>query len=505
MVQESYSDLMKEITPEQLYYGLLAHGLFNEKLPPIFSSVIFFDYCQNQTKDFKDTRSTYIFYENMRNINIPRQLGIPHPIAYQQLCKCLKNNWYNICEHFEKYTSFQSYKISRIHIRKMKNNQSLFGMNYKNWKIDGTPEPDLILGKKYLVETDITNFFPSIYTHSLPWALIGKAIAKTNRNNKFWYNNIDHCIQNLKNGETHGLLIGPHASNLISEIIMTVIDYNLYHKGWDSFVRSIDDYVCYVNTFDEGQKFISDLSEELREFDLAINYKKTSVSKLPLASTEHWIRQINTIKVRKEKDVMNYKEIQAYLDSVIEIMNNNNTLSSILNYAIKVLSNQKMTGNAREYFVKTILHYATIYPYLIPLLENYVFENYKLNDQLIEKFTNTIFKDGIQYNYIDEICFSLYYALKYNIVLSNENNEIELILDSNNCIILLLAYLYMKKQNNKVACKKLINKAHKLSINEDDLGQYWLFVYELLPKGKLTGVWADMKDKGVTFLKQGTF
>ena len=46
-------------------------------------------------------------------------------------------------------------------------------MNYSNWKTDGTPEPDLLIGKKYIVKADISTCFPSIYTHSIPWALVG--------------------------------------------------------------------------------------------------------------------------------------------------------------------------------------------------------------------------------------------------------------------------------------------------------------------------------------------
>jgi hypothetical protein len=143
-MQKSYLDFMKEITSDRLYYGLLAHGLFTEKLPPFLTTVNFFDYCQSRTRSFPDVPSTYIYYESMREINVPRQLGIPNPIAYQHLCKCLSENWHKIYEHFEKYTSYQTYKISRIHIRKLSNKQTLFEMNYSRWNIDGTPEPDLI-------------------------------------------------------------------------------------------------------------------------------------------------------------------------------------------------------------------------------------------------------------------------------------------------------------------------------------------------------------------------
>ena len=42
---------------------------------------------------------------------------------------------------------------------------------------------------------------------------------------------IDKACQAVKNGETHGLLIGPHTSNLLSEIILTVVDKQLYESA----------------------------------------------------------------------------------------------------------------------------------------------------------------------------------------------------------------------------------------------------------------------------------
>ena len=353
---------MKEISPDRLYHGLLAHGLFAERLPPIFTSVNFFDYCQLLAYQFTDSASTYINYDSIRDTNIPRQLGIPNPVAYQKLCRCLSDNWFNICNHFEKYTINQTHKVSRIHIRKLANKPALFEMNYNNWKIDGSPEPDLMFGKRFLVKADISTFFPSIYTHSLVWALIGKSAAKLDRNKSSWYNAIDHSVQNVKHGETHGLIIGPHASNLLSEIILTFIDYKLHEKKWPDFIRHVDDYSCYVDSIEKGKEFILDLSEELNNFDLKLNERKTSIEELPLAAVELWVRQINTIKIKPDNEDMRFPEVRAYLDNVIEIMHHNNDKSSILYYAMKVLSTQKMTKNAKEYCVKTLLHYAILFP-----------------------------------------------------------------------------------------------------------------------------------------------
>ena len=82
---KSYADIMNDISPDEL---LLAYGLFTEKLPPILSSEAFYNYCTTLNTPFADGWRQYIYHESMRNINVPRPLGIPNPMAYQKLCRC---------------------------------------------------------------------------------------------------------------------------------------------------------------------------------------------------------------------------------------------------------------------------------------------------------------------------------------------------------------------------------------------------------------------------------
>ena len=58
-------------------------------------------------------------------------------------------------------------------------------MNYDNWRDDGSPEEDIMLGKKYLVKVDISQCFPSIYTHAIPWALVTKEVAKNTASKRY--------------------------------------------------------------------------------------------------------------------------------------------------------------------------------------------------------------------------------------------------------------------------------------------------------------------------------
>ena len=76
---KKYYEFMNEFSPDGVFEGLLSYGLFSEKLPPFLTSESFFKYCKITNPTFNNTKkeSSYIYYENMRKINIPRGLGIP--------------------------------------------------------------------------------------------------------------------------------------------------------------------------------------------------------------------------------------------------------------------------------------------------------------------------------------------------------------------------------------------------------------------------------------------
>lgn len=495
---KKYADYMDEISADDLYKGLLAFGLVSNKIPPVFSSTPFFDYCVNNNVSFSNDDHDYVRYKTLRNINTPRQLGIPVPMAYEKMCSVLKGNWNYIQAHFHTYTDSQAYIISRIHIQKRKNKDELFEMNYDDWRNAGSPKDDLLIGKRFVVKADISTFFPSIYTHSIPWALVGKATAKGDRNKTRWFNKIDKKCQAVKYGETHGLLIGPHASNLISELILTVVDQKLYDKGW-RFIRNIDDYTCYVETRAQAESFIVDLGLELEEFDLQLNQKKTKVEELPDTALEHWVRKLNGFSLLTSYGKVDYKQARAYFDLAIELMKSSGDNASVLNYAIKVLSKQTLTDNARKYSWKMSMHLCMLYPYLISIMDVYVFKAFDTPEADIQKFIDLAYEDGLEKRNYEECGYAIYFALKYNMdVKSIDSSKVAA---TNDCVYKLLSYLYFKKKGDSSSTAYLKNNAKNLAKTDCDLDRNWLFVYETLDQQDLAGEWAAMKRHGVSFLK----
>ena len=156
------------------------------------------------------------------------------------------------------------------------------------------------------------------------------------------------------------MLIGPHASNLIAEIILTVVDEKLADKY--SFIRNIDDYECYVESYDEGERFIADLSEALREFDLPINRKKTEIISLPIASVTHWVQKINEAIVLflDGKEEIKRNDIQVFLNTGLALVDSSKD-AAVLKYCLKVIAKKKLQKDAVEYYVKTTMHLSFIY------------------------------------------------------------------------------------------------------------------------------------------------
>lgn len=283
-------------------------------------------------------------------------------------------------------------------------------MNYKNWRVDGNPESDLLLhgngASRYIARADISTCFPSIYTHSIPWALVGKEIAKQKTHYDIWYNRIDKRCAEMRNGETHELLIGPHASNLISEIILTLVDKKLYDQGYRYF-RNIDDYECYVESYDEAQRFLLDLEETIREFNLTLNHKKTKIIELPIGIDKNWKHELIDLPKIGVSGTIEYPQVNMFIDTALTLATETGDFA-IINYAINKLKGLELSDNGKKLAAKRFMHMAAIYPYLLQLMGEYVFIPYEVDNCDIKELSDTIYKKSKKSMIMRACAFNLF-------------------------------------------------------------------------------------------------
>jgi len=497
-----YAELMKEINSDEILEGFLGYGLFADKLPDFLSSETFFNwYIKNSKPQFENKGKDYVRYEHMRNTNIPRILAIPTPFSYANLCNKVTENWDNIRNQLLENVKNQKFKISRIHIRKLKDKKNLFEMNYKNLEKDGNPEQKIMIGKQFCVEADISNCFPSIYSHSIPWALIGKENSKTNKDDSAWFNELDKTIRNTKNEETNGILIGPHTSNLISEIILTKVDNVLSDKNYE-YIRNIDDYKCYVPTYEKAESFLLDLSSELKYYELHLNNKKTKISQLPLSSVHEWVNRLNSFDIgnnltEDKKIILEYRRLRALLDLAIELMIAENN-SAVMNYTFKIISTKHLGVQAYKYYIDYVHHLLLLYPYLTNIIEEYVFKPFEVESSRIKQISTDLYNVGVQKRLYEACSYSIFWALKYDFKISS--SFVKDSIKSNDCIFLTLGFLYAKKNKDKESIKEFQKRAKEIA--KTDFDRYWIFLYEILTQEDLTGDYKRIKKEKISFIKK---
>lgn len=148
-------------------------------------------------------------------------------------------------------------------------------------------ENDLVLDStrfSLIAKTDISNFYSSIYTHSIAWALEGREEAFKDKDFVLPGCIIDRLIQYANDARTNGIPVGSALSDLISELVLCDIDARVSRKlkSLDFLaVRFKDDYRILCQTESEAQRVLSTLASELSNINLVLNERKTSITSLP--------------------------------------------------------------------------------------------------------------------------------------------------------------------------------------------------------------------------------
>jgi hypothetical protein len=285
-------DLVKDIPSKDIANWILNHGYLPEQyiLPPSFQVSNF----TLQTEPYKDLnklkRQQLVKISHPKTSFSSKIFGIQHPHYYHDIVFYLEENWNHIIEHlFNEKNKIYSYSFPIALTKKSRGKPELsnlrIGRMIYEWLT--MAERDLLLDAshyQFIVRTDITSFYSSIYTHSIAWALHGREKALDDRDCEHFGNKIDKLIQYANDGRTNGIPIGSVLSDLIAEIILAKIDTDTSEKLKDTkflAVRFKDDYRLLCNSEADAKKILKTLGENLSTYNLSINESKTSIQKLP--------------------------------------------------------------------------------------------------------------------------------------------------------------------------------------------------------------------------------
>lgn len=493
---------------QEILLALLAKGYFPKELPPTFTTVTFAQDIEPILSDWsgaklykkqpkKRNRTKYksnaYGYEvpkaEMENISIPkigferRTVGITHPIPQSLLCKEIASNYPTI----QKWLTRQTYSLDEIRVSK-KYARAIKGINFplhraKKSYIEATSD--------WLVKTDITRFYPSIYTHSLTWAAYGKEKVKA-RLKTFegsLADRLDILVRACNRNQTIGIPVGPETSRILAEIISSRIDDDLSTGFEDIEVDSVDrlqdDWFLGVKSLERSEKVLSQIAAAYRDYSLDINGRKTSVTRIIQHFEEGWKTELAGF-LSHRPGALRGARLREFLNLTLRLQLEYEK-QAVTNYALSVLEDQSFVKSDVEALESFLLKAAVSSPAsmsrIAEMILNLDYDTKAVSKERISsRFAELALRSLDNGNTYETIW--LVYTLRGLKCLITDKDLVDRISTSNSSVLALM--LLDMKERGLVRCAISTNYWESQISEESVKSDWsWLLAYEAMRRGWL--------------------
>lgn len=444
-----------------------------------------------------------------------RFLQIPNPKHFSILSEKITSYWANYEAVFKLSDYSKSYPVVEIAADKRSvSTNSKNVADFKNSLLKAS------IDKLIEVRVDISKFYPTIYTHSVSWALLGKEKAKYYFKQKDnietliaggdadaalykYAESVDNAIRACQERQSIGIPIGPDTSHIIAEIVACRIDSILKSKLSSidlKACRYYDDYYIYVSSKDEADLVLKCLQLILSDFQLEINESKIKIREFPFAFEDEFTTILHTFDLKKTNQSNNIKHYFSLIWAFAE--QNPKKTDWIFRYALKVFEFSAIViqKNCWETFENLMIKTALIEPAILDIFTR-IFITYKAyisidSKEKIKRLINAIIKSHCPVKHSFEISWALWIAKTFEIKIEEQsaNSIIETRDSVSNLILLDLI-------NNSTLVKGHPRISDIEAELKDDIlmSENWLLAYEGVKKGWLTPIEMDLLDKNLFF------
>jgi hypothetical protein len=415
---------------------------------------------------------------------IRRTICIPNPLHQIILCDTIEKKWDKLKPFLEKS------KISITGKNISSNTSERLKPVFDNHEIS-VQHALRSSDSRFVLRTDVSRFYPTIYTHIIPWVIHTKEKAKLNHSPRLLGNDLDTCVRNCQDQQTLGIPTGPYSSHIIAEIIasnidnllLTELEKNKIHvRGY----RYIDDYSLFFQTYSDAEFCLSKFSNILRKFELEINSYKTKIAELPEPLESSWASDFRYFKFKKMdesgKPIANSFEIISLFNKAFEFTKKFPN-ENVLKYCLKIIEDIDVNSEDWPLLEALILESIIAEPTCLPVAIKILFKTkinaesnqFEINYQKISETISEMIRYHNEYNHGYEIAWSLWLAKTLDIVLPP---EVSLILSQ--CEDSIVALVSLDLNENDLLQGGLDYTKWKTLLNSRELySENWLFCYEV--------------------------
>lgn len=314
----------------------LIRGLFPKELPPAFRSTQYgraLEASAYAPVGFPAHKVSALCHHSLsRASGVRRLLSIPNPISHFRLADEISTGWPEIRRHLLNSAFAASRPVLAGTMGRAAAPVARFGAL-----------PRLRVRSRrhgrYVLLADVAEYYRTVYTHSIPWALHTKGVAHlpvNHRNYRLLGVRIDRELRNTQSQQTNGIPIGPDTSFVIGEIILAAVDQELLKTIEPiSALRFYDDYELVFEKYSEAEEALAALHSALGLFNLQLNAQKTQIQSLPMRLDNPWRGPIRSYSFG-DTDEAKQRLLLAYFDLVFALKQQYGT-DPVIGYAISRL------------------------------------------------------------------------------------------------------------------------------------------------------------------------
>jgi len=274
------------------------------------------------------------------------------------------------------------------------------------------------------------------------------------------------------------------------------------------YSRHIDDFEYAADTYEDAERFVRDLSAQLRDYELTINAKKTRIAAMPIPIGQDWVRELNAFDFPR-RGVIRFRTVSQFMDLALKLAHDVDEYS-VLNYAIKMVPT-RLNSRAKRLFVQQAVNLAILYPYLASIIDKHVFTKHRYVgvEDVVRRFVGSLLDRGIQRIYADAVVYALYLALKYRLQLDTRKSVVEdklkQVIEMDDCLALVLAREYAIRHGVQTVRDGIWRRADRLKgLPRRESDRYWLLIYQVWQERTLSTndqeFLAQLKKKKFAFL-----
>ena len=466
-------------------YSLLARGYLPREVPPPFTSrPLAAAVTANSTtlpSSFTSKPPTFgawpTTYNLVRQGSLRRKLGIPNPITQVGLGRQIIANWPKLSRLAKSPLSVSRPIESRTRaIGPLTTQADLYDIRLRIRRT-----------AKFVLHADVAEFYGSIYTHSIAWAVYGKANAKrpSARFANTLGNRLDKWVRSGQGQQTIGIPIGPDTSFLVAEVIGAAIDGGILRRTRNPRgFRRVDDQEYGFATRDEAELMLAHLQDAYAEFELVLNRSKTFIEEIPGPLEPRWVTELRMTPFGRGWSDQRYG-LKAVFDKAFEYARQFPE-AHVLKYALGIArSRWPIVGVNRVLYQDLLIQCLTAEAGTIgPVLERLRIldaAGFKLNADVLQEVFGNLIRVHAPQGHSSEVAWALWCSIELDIPVAS--NAIGALVKMTDSVVALVALDCQAR--GLIPAGGTFAGWQSLMTSDELWGPHWLLAYEANVKGWL--------------------